>query len=280
MDWKIWIEKRYTKSTAKAYKRDIALFLDLVPDAKTANYQQLISYLQELRQHQKPASIHRQLQSIKKYYQWLQFMELRKDNPAASIRLQDHKRKRDIQLQDLLTNQQLSSFWDYFMTKDYRYKHLKNRMLSIVSLLIFQALTSEEIRTLKASFLDFNTAQLDLPGTKTTNPRVLPLEPTQILPLHHCWEELKTTDDLVFNKLSSDSIHYLVSSAKLDFLRSKKCSSLRLRQSVIASKFKLGWDLRKVQLFAGHRYPSSTEAYRLSGLENLQLSIQKHHPLG
>jgi len=39
------------------------------------------------------------------------------------------------------------------------------------------------------------------------------------------------------------------------------------------------YDLRIVQVFAGHRSSASTEAYRQTGLEELKASINKHHPL-
>jgi hypothetical protein len=52
-----------------------------------------------------------------------------------------------------------------------------------------------------------------------------------------------------------------------------------IRQSVIANLLKQGNDLRIVQAFAGHKYPGSTEAYRQSGIEELNAGIQKYHPL-
>ena len=50
--------------------------------------------------------------------------------------------------------------------------------------------------------------------------------------------------------------------------------------SVITNLLKQGKDLRKVQTFAGHKYPSATERYKQSGIEELKQVIQKLHPLG
>lgn len=281
MDWKTWLEGRYTLKTAAAYVREITIFLDLMPEAQTADYQAILGYVKELRKVQKLASLNRHLQGLKKYYQWLQEMEQRADNPAAALRLQDAKRERDIQIQDLLIVKQLNQLWDFFLTKKYRYKAMKSRVLAIVSLLVFQGLTSEELCALVLEDIDLQAAQVRIHATKTTNGRTLPLEAQQILILHnYLSESTKSNIDAVFTNLSPDSLHYLISSVRPEFLRAKKLSPLRLRQSVIASKFKQGWDLRKVQLFAGHRYPSSTEAYRLSGLADLKMSVEKHHPLG
>lgn len=281
MDWKTWLKARYTPKTAAAYEREINIFLDLMPDAATADYQAILGYIKELRRVQKRASLNRHLQGLKKYYQWLQEMEQRADNPAAALRLQDAKRERDIQLQDLLSIKQLTQLWDFYQTKNYRYKSMKNSVLAIVSLLLFQGLTSEELCALVLENIDLQAAQIHIEATKTTNGRTLPLEAQQIIILHtHLENVSKTASTLVFSNLNTDTLHYLISSVKPDFLKGKKISPLRLRQSVIASKFKQGWDLRKVQLFAGHRYPSSTEAYRLSGLDDLKMSVEKHHPLG
>jgi hypothetical protein len=50
--------------------------------------------------------------------------------------------------------------------------------------------------------------------------------------------------------------------------------------SVITNLLKQKKDLRVVQVFAGHKKPSSTERYRQTGLEELKAAVLKHHPLG
>ena len=52
-----------------------------------------------------------------------------------------------------------------------------------------------------------------------------------------------------------------------------------IRQSVITNLLKEGKDLRLVQVFAGHKYPSSTERYRQTGIEKLKNEVEKFHPL-
>jgi site-specific recombinase XerD len=51
----------------------------------------------------------------------------------------------------------------------------------------------------------------------------------------------------------------------------------QLRASVIVHWLKLH-NLRKVQVMAGHRYISSTEAYQASNLDTLKADINKYHP--
>ena len=52
-----------------------------------------------------------------------------------------------------------------------------------------------------------------------------------------------------------------------------------IRQSVIRNLLKQHHDLRIVQVFAGHKYPGTTERYKQNNVEALQTAIQQHHPL-
>lgn len=59
---------------------------------------------------------------------------------------------------------------------------------------------------------------------------------------------------------------------------SSKIKSLdQVRASVIVHWLKL-YNLRKVQVMAGHRYISSTESYKANNLDDLKEDIAKYHP--
>jgi integrase/recombinase XerD len=53
----------------------------------------------------------------------------------------------------------------------------------------------------------------------------------------------------------------------------------QIRTSVITHWLK-HYNLREVQYMAGHRYVSSTEAYLINDLDDLQEDINKYHPIG
>ena len=59
----------------------------------------------------------------------------------------------------------------------------------------------------------------------------------------------------------------------------KKFTPQKIRQSVIYNLLKDGNDLRKVQLFAGHKCITTTEQYKSCLLEELRSQLEKHHPL-
>jgi integrase/recombinase XerD len=52
-----------------------------------------------------------------------------------------------------------------------------------------------------------------------------------------------------------------------------------IRQSVISNLLKKGKDIRLVQVFAGHKYPDTTERYKQNNVYELQSEIEKYHPL-
>ena len=78
---------------------------------------------------------------------------------------------------------------------------------------------------------------------------------------------------------SGGGVQYLVETVR-DLVPDKRVNPLTIRQSVLALKLREGTDLRKVQVFAGHRTISSTERYRETDLEELQRAVERFHPLG
>ncbi len=80
------------------------------------------------------------------------------------------------------------------------------------------------------------------------------------------------------NTEKGEGIHYLIESSKHLF-PNKKLNPGTIRQSVIYNLLKSGNDLRLVQAFAGHKYPSTTENYKQTHLEELKNQVLKFHPL-
>lgn len=285
-----YLQHKYSRLTAKSYARDIQFFLAAVPDAKIATYQVVISYLNSLRKSQKSSSIHRILQSIKKYYNYLNYTEQRVDNPARNINLKDSKGKQPIVQNRLLSSEELEQLWQHFSSKPYRYEILKNRTISMIGLLLYQGLTSGEIGRLALENIDLEKAQIYIKKSRGTRARTLALQSAQIYPFYqYVYQDRakllgnKTSNALFINKLgraeSGESLHYLIETTR-SLLPHKIINPKVIRMSVLSDQFKQGKSLQEVQYFAGHRYPSSTERYKTSDLKALQENILKHHPLG
>lgn len=279
-----YLKKRHTAGTAKRYLRDINLFFSSIESPSTATYQDIIQYLGGLRkQYQNPETIRTSLHGIKKYYQWLCDTDQRKDHPCKYLKLRDKKNK-DIQLQDLFTTEEL----ELLLEREERYTDLKLRNQLIISLLIYQGLTTGELTKLELRDINLQEAEIYIkPGTKT-NSRTLQLKPRQIMLFYEYLYQLrpkllrKPTEKLIITKLGTaetgEQISYLVSTFKALFPE-RNINPKTIRQSVITNLLKSGNDLRVVQTFAGHKYPSATERYKQSNVEELKHAVLKYHPL-
>jgi integrase/recombinase XerD len=62
------------------------------------------------------------------------------------------------------------------------------------------------------------------------------------------------------------------------FYAPRNVNAQTIRQSVITNLLKQNNDLRLVQAFAGHKYPSTTEKYKQTNVTQLKLALELHHP--
>lgn len=284
-----YLKERTAPGTTNRYMREIdPFFLSLEQKnihPKTATYTQIVEYIGTRRSRYKNASsIVCSLQAIKHYYAYLVATGQRADNPAKSIRLRD-KRSRDIQLQDLFKTEELELLLD----RKERYPILKNRNLVVTSLLIYQALSNGDLKNLELKDINLEEASIYIKATRKTNQRTLKLHSNQIFWLMKYLSEdrsrlLKsTTDKLIISKLGTEEtgegINYVVETKKYLFPQ-RKLNPKTIRQSVITNLLKQKKDLRIVQAFAGHKYPSTTELYKQTEVEELKQQILKYHPLG
>ena len=281
-----YLKGRYTAKTAKAYKREIEIYLNNNPAADKARYQDIVNYIGKLRiRYRNPKTLTRILASIKAYYDFLSSTGRRKDNPSKSIRLRD-KQSKDIQLQDLFTTEELEGL----LNRKERYNALEYRNKVLVSLLIYQALKPEEIAQLRTDEINLSHATVYIRGSGKNNSRELTLKPTQILLFHYYQTEirpklLKDNQSDIFligqrqNPMSGDDITKHVKRSYRALFVPRKVNCQTIRQSVITNLLNAGNDLRIVQVFAGHKYPSTTEKYKQTNVEALKSAIQSYHPI-
>lgn len=281
MELEQYLKERNAPGTVKRYLREIELFFSSVETAEQAGYQEIMHYLGKLRAGQN--NISPGLAAIKKYYDYLVATGQRKDHPAKSIRLRD-KRSRDIQLQDLFKRQEL----ELLLNRKERYPILKNRNQIIISLLIYQGLTNGEIKGLELENINLEAGTIYIKAGRKTNARTLKLQSRQVFWLMNYIREdrpklLKSNSKkLIISKLGTaengEGIGYIIETCRHLF-PTRKLNAQTIRQSVIANLLKEGKDLRIVQAFAGHKYPSTTEKYKQSQVEELKSQVLKYHPL-
>ena len=166
----------------------------------------------------------------------------------------------------------------------------KKRNEVIVSLLVYQGLNSTELGRLTTADLKLREGKVFINGTRRSNERTLKMESHQILDFMEyqlktradILQETGKETDLLFTSFGSSTKFNNIISKLLPQLKklNKKVKSVhQIRTSVIVHWLKL-YNLREVQYMAGHRYVSSTEAYLINDLEDLQDDIEKYHPIG
>ena len=282
-----YLQKHYRPNTATAYIREIEIYLTNNPGNKKYTYAEIVNYIGVLRiNYSNAKTINRILSSIKAYYDYLCFTKIRKDNPGKSIKLRD-KISRDIQLQNLFTQEELEKL---LHVKQERYTALEHRNKVLMSLLIYQGLQPRELANISIQDINLEQATIYIKATSNTNSRTLPLKATQILLFHYYQTEVRkkllkenqTEKYLIGIRGNEYTETEITSHFKHNYkgiFEPRKVNAKTIRQSVITNLLKQNNDLRIVQTFAGHKYPSTTERYKQNDVEALQEQINLHHPI-
>jgi integrase/recombinase XerD len=285
-----WLSDRYSAKSQPGYLYAIGLYLDWIGGASsalTADYGVILGYIAHLRTlHLRPRTLKNYVFAVKIYHHFLRDTDQRKDHPCLRLRLRDMV-DRAIRVDELYTQEELIGLLEKGISK---IKGLTGRNRVIIGLLVHQALLVSEIVALRVGDVDLVAATVYIGESVGNRARQLPLVASQVMALHGYIERGRPLlvgahpepGRLIVSRfgkaLAGHGISRLLNGPGY-LQRGKRYLPLRIRQSVIAHKLKAGHDLRAVQVFAGHRQISSTEAYRQDDLEQLKAGIAKHHPL-
>ena len=280
-----YLKRNYTNKTAKSYQHYIDMFLIQRPNAIKLSYMDIMDYLSEVKTKadNKPNRINVLLASIKVYYNYLIGIGKRTDHPCKSIKLR--QKHAPIQLQDLFTPTELETL----MSRENRFVNLELRNKVIISLLIYQALTSAEVEQLTTDDIDLDNGTINIKGSKKQAGRVLDLRANQIRLIQSYIETSRAnmikveSNRLMINQRgcpdSVDNIHAIFAPLQ-NLYPDRRLNPQNIRQSVISNMLNLQkLPLETVQLFAGHKWPSTTEKYRRKDVEEQRALIKMFHPL-
>ena len=245
-----------------------------------------------------PKLINRKVASVRKYYSYLQKRDRISNNPADGLSLRT--RKKSIPT-GMLTEAELNLLYESYHVTDLR--TARNKV--ILSLLVNQAVTTDDIGRLDSVHLLLREGQIRIPGSHHEAGRTLSLEASQVIEIQEYLQKVRPeilssvknknnmpgrkAENPDMEKLSrqlfismngsgemKNSLMHLVRALRQ--INPKVRSCRHIRQSVITLWLKRH-DLRTVQYMAGHKRISSTERYQVGYLEDLQESINKCHPL-
>jgi len=296
------ILEHYSERSLPRYVNQINQFISYQGSKiNETSYSEVVEYIGILRERNlHPKSLRNHLFSLKIYFRYLVSAGKRKDHPCESLYLKDQI-NRAIIVESLYSKEQLEELYSNFESpRDKRkwkekLESIKKRDKVILSLLIYQALTTSEIIELKVSDIDLEEGTIKIrsienPGRRGNKARTLVLKSKQILLFDNyikkhrkeLWRRQKPSkrkDYFMLNeqggKLWGSYLNRMLSKGRKP---NEIYTPMKIRQSVIANLLKENNDLRVVQAFAGHRRTGSTEAYKRTGLEELKSSIEKLHP--
>ncbi len=287
---KYLLQKGYSIKSSERYLKDIKLFKKWLVKENLAeeavSYNDITHYIQSKKGKVKQITIATVLTSLKRYYDYLEELGFVVENPVLNVQIKGIKRK---VLYNILSKQKLEKIY-------YDYKELSNQSPSqkrneiIVSLLVYQGLTTTELKKLTIQDVKLREGNIYIAATRRSNERTLKLESHQILDIMEYTlqvrqailsETNKQTDLFFVTQGSSLNLQNVIQKLMQQLQKqNKKVESIKqIRASVITHWLK-NYNLRETQYMAGHRYVSSTEAYLINDLEGLQEDINKYHPIG
>ncbi|MFY0255934.1 tyrosine-type recombinase/integrase [Chitinophaga sp. 30R24] len=294
--------KRYSTATIETVIRAVNYLRqwadkENIPELEDISYSDMLDFMKwSSRGGASQRTVSGYLTHVRKYYEWLISEGMIKENPVSSIKVQSIKRRA---YYDILSAAQLEELYQHYTTNITNepgkmlppqemniLSRRRNRV--ILSLLVYQGLRVEEVAALKTSDLQLREGKIMIHAKRRTAARNMTLESFQVYEIMDYLHEVRkqllpegVITDQLFVQRDGGQNFYGVTQTLLKQLRqiNGRIKNLdQIRTSVITQWLKQH-DLRKVQHLAGHKYVSSTEAYKQNVLEGLQEAVNRYHPL-
>jgi site-specific recombinase XerD len=302
--------KKYSPNTAATTIRVIEYFRswavrENILEVEEISYQDAMLFISWSSKHgASQKTIANYLIHIGKFYNFLLSEKSVTVNPVAHIKIQGIKRK---VYHDILNVEELQTLYNQYPTTitaaegkiiPPQEKNILSRRRNkvILGLLIYQGLRVEEVAALCLQDLQLREGKITIHSQRRTAARIMKLESHQVYELMDYIHEVRKeflqvhgTSEKLFMQWRKGENFHSISQMMLSHLRqinlpnsqtgiSRVKNFDQIRASVITAWLKQ-YDLRKVQYLAGHKYVSSTEAYKENIIDELQDDVTKYHPL-
>lgn len=291
--------KGYTTDTTAGMIKSTIKFLMWIEEQNieitTINYNDITAYVKTNQQRGiKSRTTQIIIIHVKHYLNYLVDAGILNSNPALALKIKNAKHKT---VYNILNAEELETIYKNYKAElpnatkappQVLNKLARKRNKVLLGLLIYQGVSTEDIKNLEVKHLELREGKITIPGTKRSNERILKLEPHQIFDLYDYINEIRK-EILVLTKKQSTALFISIGTAhKLQNTiqsltedikqQNRNVVSLdQIRASIITNWLKQ-YNKRKVQYMAGHRYVSSTEAYEANNIEFLQEDIQRFYP--
>jgi site-specific recombinase XerD len=279
--------KEYSHASIATYERFTDQFLEWAQKEnlpiEQIRYQDILLYTKHCssKKNHSQRTVQHTIITLGHYFDYLQDTQQIEGNPTKGIKVQGVKRKT---LYHILEPNELHTIYNSYGATTLSQK--KNKV--IIGMLVYQGLKTEELDRLETKDVKLKEGKVEIAGSKKGNARTLQLEAHQVLDVY---EYVKETRPQILDVTKQKTEKLFVSveggqKLRIDFLmaqlrkqNNKLESADQLRASVIVKWLKQ-YNLREVQYLAGHRYISSTEAYKQNEMEGLTEEVNMFHPLG
>ena len=293
-EYKNYLEKeQYTKTTIKTYTLQAEKFIEWVVkqdlNINFFNYKDAVVYIQYLQsRHTKAKTINGKLAAVRQYFNYLIHISEITTNPFTELKVQGEKKNR--LLHNLLSSDELEDLYYSYETETDKHPRrilANKRNKVIIGLLVYQGVTTSDLKRLELEHLELYKGKIYIPRGNIGNRRTLELKSWQVMELIEYINEVRPKllptnnqdTQLVFiasqNRLT-DTVANIIK--KLKKINHKVINIHQIRASVIVNWLSQ-YNLRKVQILAGHKYISTTERYVQEDLKQLQEVVNLYHPL-
>jgi integrase/recombinase XerD len=286
--------KEYSHASIATYERFTDQFLEWAQKEnlpiEQIRYQDILLYTKHCssKKNHSQRTVQHTIITLGHYFDHLQETGRIEGNPTKGIKVQGVKRKT---LYHILEPNELHTIYNSYGAETLSQK--KNKV--IVGMLVYQGLKTEELDKLETKDVKLKEGKVEIAGSKKSNARTLQLEAHQVLDVYEYVMQVRpqildmTKQETEKPACRTGRLFVSVEGGqklRIDFLmaqlrkqNNKLESADQLRASVIVKWLKQ-YNLREVQYLAGHRYISSTEAYKQNEMEGLTEEVNMFHPLG
>ena len=291
--------RQYSNSTIKGHLKNVIMLEKWAGKEGITlleiTYQDLLAYTKHLtKRGTGKSTIRAYMGSIRHYYSHQAKQDKITKNPTTNLQIKGVKRR---MVYDIFSPMELGQLYHKFTTTppSYTKQHESElraleyqRDIVILGLLIYQGVTAKELIQLQPNHIQLRQGQIEIPGGRKSESRILKLEAVQMLDIQ---EYLLKTRGEILQTTSKESGQLFISIGWSDSLyptlgkftntirkQNPRIQDLQQVRASVIVKWLKNYNLRQVQYMAGHRYVSSTEKYKLNDLRDLQEDVNKYHP--